>query len=127
METRQMTCIRCPVGCRMTVSIEGDLITASGHDCARGEKYARQEMVRPMRTVTSSVRVRGGLRPLCSVKTAREVLKAAIPDVLAAIHAACADAPIRVGQVLVQNIGNTGVDLVATSNVLACEGSALPR
>ncbi len=116
MQTKQMTCIRCPSGCRMTVTVQRVATTLSGNDCARGEKYARQEMFTPMRAVTSSVRVRGGVRPLCSVKTARDVPKAAIPDVLAAVHAARrgAGAP---GQVLVRDVGGTGVDLIATCGV----------
>jgi CxxC motif-containing protein len=117
MQTKQMTCIRCPIGCRMTVTVQREATTVSGNDCARGEKYARQEMFTPMRAVTSSVRVRGGVRPLCSVKTARDVPKAAIPDVLAAVHAARAEAPVRPGQVLVRDVGGTGVDLIATCGV----------
>jgi len=106
--------------------MQSEAISVSGHDCARGDKYARQEMVRPMRTVTSSVRIRGGLRPLCPVRTAHDVPKASIPAVLERIHAAYVEAPVAVGQVIVRDVGRTGVDLVATSNV-ACENNPSPE
>ncbi|MEA4899754.1 MAG: DUF1667 domain-containing protein [Christensenellaceae bacterium] len=121
MESVQMTCIRCPIGCRMTVSVPGDGIAVAGNECARGAQYACQEMVNPMRTVTSSVRVKGGLRPLCSVKTLDVVPRSAIGEVLGEIHALRIDAPIRAGQVLKEDIARTGVNLVATSSVAAGE------
>ena len=69
-----------------------------------------------MRTVTSSVRVEGGRRPVCSVKTAENVRKADIDAVLAAIRALTVKAPVAIGDVLCANISGTGVDLVATAN-----------
>ena len=82
METREMTCIGCPMGCRLSVKREGDEITVTCNTCPRGDKYARQEFTNPMRTVTSSVFVRGGKMPLCSVKTRDTISKASIPEAL---------------------------------------------
>ncbi len=116
MKTMEMTCIRCPMGCRLTVAQDGDSFTVTGNTCRRGEEYGIQEMRCPMRTVTSSVRVEGGRRPVCSVKTAENVKKADIPAVLEAIRALKATAPITIGDVLCPNVAGTGVDLVATAN-----------
>ena len=114
--TREMTCIICPMGCRLTAEVEGDAIRVSGHTCKRGETYAVQEITCPMRTVTSLIAVDGATLPLCPVKTAGQVPKAKIDDVLAELKAARAAAPIKLGQVLIPNVAGTGVDIIATAN-----------
>ena len=114
--TREMTCIICPMGCRLTAEIEGDAIRVSGNTCKRGETYAVQEITCPMRTVTSLIAVDGAALPLCPVKTAGQVPKAKINDVLAELKAARVAAPIKLGQVLIANVAGTGVDIVAAAN-----------
>lgn len=116
MEKKEMTCIRCPMGCRLTVTKNGDDYAVSGNTCRRGEEYGVQEMSCPMRVVTSSVRVTGGVRSVCSVKTAQSVPKAKIDDVLKALAELRPAAPIAIGQVLATDIAETGVALVATAN-----------
>jgi len=115
METKEMTCIRCPLGCRITVTQNGDQYAVTGNTCRRGEEYGIQEMSCPMRVVTTSVRVENGVRKVCSVKTADAVPRAEIPDVLAAAARMKVQAPIVIGQVLCENIAGTGVCLVATA------------
>lgn len=116
METREMTCIACPMGCRMTVRRdEAGEITVEHYGCKRGIAYGAQEFACPMRQVTSTVRVLGGGARLCAVKTERAIPKAKVPEVLEAIRAASACAPIIVGQRIVFDIAGTGVDLVATA------------
>ena len=113
-----MTCICCPMGCRLTIAPkEGGGWTVSGNSCPRGAKYAVQEMEAPERVVTSTVRVEGGAAPLVAAKTASPVPKASIPACLGAIRALAVPAPIAVGQVLAPDLAGTGVSLVATSEV----------
>ena len=112
---REMTCIACPMGCRMLVRGGEDGVTVQRAACKRGTAYGIQEYTCPMRTVTSSVRVSGGARPLCAVKTQKPVPKASIPAVLAAISASRPGAPIEIGQVIVPDAAGTGVDIVATA------------
>ena len=70
MEKRELTCIGCPLGCQITVTMEnGEVKDVAGYTCARGEKYAREEVTNPTRTVTSIVRVEGGNLAAVSVKT----------------------------------------------------------
>ena len=74
MEKRELTCIGCPLGCQITVTMEnGEVKDVAGYTCARGEKYAREEVTNPTRTVTSIVRVEGGNLAAVSVKT-KEVI-----------------------------------------------------
>lgn len=112
----ELTCIVCPMGCRLTVEKAGDEIRVSGHTCKRGEKYAIQETTCPMRTLTSLVKVVDGEGPLCPVKTANVIPKALIDEALNAVKAACVEAPVKIGDVIVANIAGTGVDLIAAAN-----------
>ncbi len=113
----EMVCIVCPVGCRLKAAVVGGQVKVSGNTCARGVKYASEELTNPTRTVTSSIAVAGGQLALLSVKTAQPVPKAAIPAVLAAIRCASAQAPVRVGDVVISNAAGTGVDVLATRSV----------
>ena len=125
MEKHELTCIVCPVGCRITVEVDGEEIRVSGNQCKRGEAYCRQEVSCPVRTVTSLVAVRGGEHPLCPVKTAQAVPKAKIPEVIAILRSLHAQAPVAMGDVLMHDIAGTGVDLVATADRAADAGSTV--
>ena len=71
-----ITCINCPVGCRMTITLSdsGEFLSAVGNTCPRGAKYAVQECTRPMRMITAVLPVTGSKTPL-SVKTSSPVPK----------------------------------------------------
>lgn len=117
MEQRELTCIGCPMGCQLTVTVaEGAARQVEGNACPRGEQYAREEVSRPVRMVTSTVPVRGGEIPRVSVKTAA-VPKEAVFAVMAQIHTLTLDAPVQAGQVLLPDAAATGVPLVATKTV----------
>ena len=109
-----ITCINCPVGCRMTVETDGDrVVNVEGASCKRGEEYAKQEAVSPKRMVTAVVNVPGCPLPL-SVKTAGPIPKDKIFDCMKAIEAADPKTPIQMGDVICQNVCGTGVDVVST-------------
>lgn len=124
METRELTCIVCPVGCRVTVEVDGEEMRITGNGCKRGETYCRQEVTCPVRTVTSLVAVEGGEHPLCPVKTARPVPREKVPEVLAALRALRVSAPIAIGDVLAEDVAGTGVALVATDDRAASAQAA---
>ena len=115
-EKREITCIACPIGCRLSVWEDEDAVHVDNNICKRGFDYGVQEFTNPMRMVTSLVVVKGGTRPVCAVKTRSEVPKAKIPEVLLAIGSVSARAPVRIGQVMIGNVADTGVDVVATAN-----------
>ena len=118
METRQFTCINCPLGCQLTVEIEdGEVVRVSGNTCKRGEVYGRKEVTNPTRIVTSSVPVLGSqTERMVSVKTATDIPKDKIFDVMAALKYVTVKAPVRIGDVIVANVADTGADIVATKN-----------
>lgn len=118
MEKRLLTCIGCPLGCAITATPAADgTYEITGYTCKRGLEYARKELTRPERTVTSTVRVTGGAAPVVSVRTAADVPKDAIWQVMTAINAIEVPAPVKIGDVLVSDIAGTGVALTATKAV----------
>lgn len=114
---KELTCIRCPIGCQLTAVLEGDEIVISGNTCPRGAEYGKKEVTAPTRIVTGSVRVIGGELPLVSVKTAADVPKEKMMDVMRQIHACQVKAPVRAGDVLIRDAAGTGADIVATRTV----------
>ena len=117
-KTMELTCIRCPMGCRMTATVEnGAVISVKGNTCRRGKEYAMTEAVAPVRTVTSTVLALGGVRPVVAVKTVPEVPKDRIFDVMDAIRHITAAAPVHIGDVLLKNAAGTGADIVATAEL----------
>lgn len=105
------------MGCRLNVLLEnGKVVSVEGAACGRGAVYAAQECVCPTRVVTSLVQVEGRRRPL-SVKTSKPVPKEKIVACLDAIHGVRATAPVRIGDVLIQDVCGTDADVVATAEV----------
>jgi CxxC motif-containing protein len=120
MEKRNLTCIGCPMGCQMTVEMdEGQVISVTGNTCKRGDDYARKEVTSPTRIVTSSVRVNGGSIAMVSVKTATDIPKGKIMDIMACIENVQVNAPVKIGDVIVKNAADTGVDVIATKSIAA--------
>lgn len=118
MEIRKLTCISCPMGCPITVEMEGDEVTGvTGNTCKRGEVYARKEVTNPTRIVTSTVKVIGGTADMVSVKTKEDIPKGKIFDCVKALKEVTVKAPVRIGDVILSDAGGTGIDIVATKNV----------
>ena len=118
MEKRELTCIGCPMGCMLTVSMEnGEVVEVAGNTCPKGDIYARKEVVNPTRIVTSTVKITGGDKERVSVKTASDIPKSKIFDVMKVIDAASVAAPAHIGDVLISDVAGTGVDVIATRNV----------
>ncbi len=117
MENKELICIGCPLGCMLTVEMEGtEVVNVTGNTCPRGKSYAEKEVTNPTRIVTSSVRVVGGDRPSVSCKTKSDIPKSKIFDVARALKEVEAKAPVRIGDVLVEDVAGTGVQIVATSH-----------
>lgn len=118
MEKRILTCIGCPMGCQIEVTMDGDeVISLSGNTCKRGDTYARAEVTHPVRTVTGTVRVSGGDIPMVSVKTATDIPKEKISEIIDTIHSTSVTAPVKIGDVLIADVADTGVDVIATKEI----------
>lgn len=113
----EITCINCPVGCRLSVElVDGKVVSVSGNTCKRGEIYAHQECTEPLRMVTAVIPVEGSDMPL-SVKTKSPIPKKLIADCMAALSEIKISAPVMLGSVVLENVCGTGIDVIATRNV----------
>lgn len=118
MTERKLTCIGCPMGCAITVAMQGNQIEkVVGNTCKRGEVYARAEVTAPVRRVTSTVKVTGGSMPVVSVKTAADVPKEKVEACMQELRRLVVTAPIEMGAHLMEDIAGTGVAVVATRRV----------
>ena len=117
METKEMICINCPMGCPLSVTIDGNNITVTGNTCPRGETYAKTEVTNPTRIVTSSVTVEGGVANTVSCKTEADIPKGKIFDIIRALADVKVQAPVSIGDVILQDVCGTGVNVVATKDV----------
>lgn len=118
MKTVNLICIGCPLGCPLTVEMEaGEVKSVSGNTCPRGDAYARKELTNPTRIVTSTVRVAGGKLAMVSVKTQSDIPKGKIFDCVKALKDVEVTAPVKIGDVIVENVAGTGVNVIATKNV----------
>ncbi len=118
MEEKKLTCIGCPMGCPLTVVMNGEeVVSVTGNTCKRGDIYARKEVTNPTRIVTSTVRVSGGSIDMVSVKTKEDIPKGRIFDCVKALKEVEVSAPVHIGDVILENVADTGVDIVATKNV----------
>lgn len=116
--TKTFTCILCPNGCEIEAEYDGSEIRfLKGNKCPRGADYVEQELTHPMRTISTSVLVRGGELPLCSVRLTSPVPREKIFDVMGEIRKLSLDAPVQIGQVLIRDVLGLGSDVIATRPV----------
>lgn len=115
---KTVTCINCPVGCRMTVVLSdaGTFLSVTGNTCPRGAAYARQECTLPERMITAVIPVKGSQVPL-SVKTAKPVPKSMIFAVMRELAKVRVSLPVQSGQVILSNVLQTGSDIIATRSL----------
>ena len=110
---RELTCIACPLGCSLTVTLEGNEVTSvEGNTCPRGKDYAINECTAPVRTVTSTVMCENG--DLVSVKTKNPIPKDKIFEAMSIINKTVASLPISVGDIIIEDL--FGSPLVATQD-----------
>jgi CxxC motif-containing protein len=113
---KEMICIICPKGCRLQVDEQNDC-RVIGNACPRGAKYGLAEIKNPVRTVTSTVRVAAGHDRRCPVKTDCPIPKTMIMDAMALLENVEIKPPVRIGQVIAENICGTKANFIATRNL----------
>lgn len=116
--TTKIICITCPKGCTLEVSREGDTIVKIKPGCKRGHEYVQRELVDPRRMVATTVRVRGGIHPLLPVATAAPFPKPRILELMEALRKMELQAPIRMGQPVLSDALGTGIDILASRDLL---------
>lgn len=116
---KEFTCIGCPLGCQVIVKEDSGNLIITGNTCPRGEKYVRDELTNPTRMVTSMVSVKDGEIAVVSVKTKDAIPKDKIEDCIRELKGVCVKAPVKIGDVILENVAGTGIAVIATKNIAA--------
>lgn len=117
-DIRHLTCVSCPMGCQLEVGVQdGEVVLVTGNQCARGVIYAKKEVVNPTRILTSVVFVDHGVEEMVSVKTSTDIPKSMLRTCAASLRGLHVEAPVKSGDVIVENLCGTGAKLVATKGV----------
>ncbi len=120
MTTKTLLCSLCPNCCALTVTMEGEAVTGcTGNLCTQGADFARQELTMPLRNVTTSVAVSGGLYPLCSVRLSAPIPLSRLTEAVDLLHGLTVTAPVAMGQVLLEDLLGLGVQVLSTRSVPA--------
>ena len=115
MKRVNLTCVECPIGCDITVELDGErVLSVEGNTCPRGKKYAENEVICPKRVLTTTVKTNGG--KMLSVKTSEPIKKTEIASAMQKINGVTVSLPVKIGDVIIKDLYE-GVDLVATANV----------
>jgi len=115
---KQITCITCPIGCRITIDVANGEYSFSGNKCTRGLEFAKNEMTSPVRSLTTTVRTSFPQMPVLSVRTNGEVPKEKIKEIIRELSKIVITEKIGIGETVAANILGTGCDIIATSNML---------
>lgn len=111
---KEIICTVCPMGCHITVEGEGDNVTSvTGHTCKRGEQYATAEFAHPVRILTTTVKTDSKKVPVIAVRSEKPVPKEKIMDCMEVIRQCQVKAPVHTYDVLIENICDTGINIVA--------------
>lgn len=117
METRNLTCIVCPLGCSLSVTLDGkQVVKVEGNTCPRGAKYAESECTAPVRTLTTTVRT-DRTHVMLPVKSEKALPKESIFDCMAEINNIAVKLPVKLGDIIAENICGTGINIVSAKNI----------
>ncbi len=119
---KTLVCVICPNGCHVEAEVQErggrlEVLEVTGALCKKGERWVRQEVVEPLRTISSSVLVEGGDFPLVSVRTDSPIPLDSIFRVMDEVKRARVRAPVSIGQVIISNPAGTSCNIIATRMV----------
>ena len=115
---KQLVCIGCPRGCRLTIDENNGEYTVTGNTCPRGIEFALSEMTAPKRTICSTVKTAFSDVPVLPVRVSDDIPKEKIFDVMREINAVTLKERIGRGDAVIKDVLGLGVDVIATSDLL---------
>jgi CxxC motif-containing protein len=114
-EKRHFVCVTCPIGCDIDVVHDGGkIISMEGNKCKKSEEFVKQELIEPMRVLTTTVRIQGARWPVIPVRTDKSVPKRLFPRIMKQLRRVDLQAPVNMLDVVVNDIDGTGANLIAT-------------
>ena len=115
---KKLICIVCPKGCRIEVDEENNY-AVTGNSCPRGAEYGKNEVLNPVRVLTSTVKIENAAYRRCPVRTESAVPKAKISEIMRALNEITLNAPVKTGEVALENAAGTGVNVIVTRSLKA--------
>ncbi len=115
--TKELICISCPMGCHLKVTVDGEDIQVEGNTCKNGITYGIEEVTNPKRIIPTTVIVENGKLPRLPVKTSEAVPKELIFDIMNEVNKVKVKAPVKMGDIIVENILGTGANIIATRSM----------
>jgi len=114
-EKKHFVCVICPIGCEIDVIHDGSkIISMKGNKCDKSEKFVTQEMIEPMRILTTTVRIEGSRWPVIPVRTDKSVPKRLFPRIMRQLRRIRLKAPVDILDVVARDVLHTGADIIAT-------------
>lgn len=115
MKEQKICCVVCPMGCEITVLDKDGTLSTSGQGCPRGEVYAKSEYTAPVRILTTTVKAEGYSTPVISVRSSKPIPKERLMECMEVLHHICVSEPFIIGRSIVNNILDTGADIILTN------------
>jgi CxxC motif-containing protein len=118
-KAEKIICVGCPMGCTITLTIDdrGRIVKVDGYKCKEGQKYAVEEYQNPVRVLTATVLTQSSSQPLLPVRTAKPIPKTKLAGGMHALAKVRVKPPVKMNDVVIPNLLDTGIDVVATSNL----------
>ncbi len=111
-DVKEVLCVRCPKGCRLKLLL-GEEVAVKGHECRLGEEYGKKEATDPERVVPSTVKIMDARWPRLPVRSERAVPLVKVEEVIEELRGLEVEAPVKKGDVIVENVAETSVDMIA--------------
>lgn len=113
---KELICIVCPKGCHLKVD-ESNNYAVTGNSCERGVEYGKNELINPVRVLTSTVKIEGAIHKRCPVKTSDHIPKGKMFEVAKALDSVIIKSPVMVGDIIIENVAETGVNIISTKSM----------
>ena len=114
-EKRHFVCVVCPVGCEIDVVHDGSkIISMEGNKCEKSEEFVTQELIEPMRILTTTVRIQGSRWPVIPVRTDKAIPKRLFPRIMKQLRRSKLQAPVNMLDLVVRDVLHTGANVIAT-------------
>ena len=116
MDEITKTCKVCPLACTLVISVDESNPTGyrvEGNKCNRGKDFGIKEVTEPSRVLTGRVLLKNGPMGRLPVKTTGVIPESMIEECLEIFNSTEATSPIKRGTVIIENILDLGVDVIA--------------
>lgn len=117
LKRKEMICVVCPVGCKLSIEKTSDGYRIKGNECKRGEEYAIKEFTHPTRMLTSTVKIKRSLHKRLPVHSSEPLPKNKLFDAMEIINACSVLPPVKTGQIIIRNIAGTSANICASRDI----------